>query len=80
VNIAALIYGVLAIVNMSWPRTPDAPWYTNYGIMLVGAIVIAVGLIYMLLAKPYERGNAPAGDAWQLAQADSQIAANSAMA
>jgi amino acid transporter len=68
VNIAALVYGVLAIVNMSWPRTPDAPWYLNYGIILVGAIVIAIGLAYMLLFKPYERGNAPAGDAWRLAE------------
>lgn len=66
VNIAAQIYGVLAIVNMSWPRTPDAPWYINYGIILVGTIVIVVGLLYMTLFRPYDKGNAPAGDAWKL--------------
>jgi amino acid transporter len=68
VNIAAQVYGLLAIVNMSWPRTPDAPWYINYGIILVGAIVIAVGLVYMTVFKPYDKGTAPAGDAWKLAR------------
>jgi amino acid transporter len=67
VNIAALCYGLFAIVNMSWPRTPDAPWYVNYGIVLVGAIVILVGLVYMVLFRPYEKGTAPASDAWKKA-------------
>ena len=31
--------------------------------VLVGSAMILLGAIYMLLAKPYERGNAPAGDA-----------------
>ncbi|MFS2197712.1 APC family permease [Pseudomonas sp. Pseusp3] len=65
VNIAALCYGMFAIVNMSWPRTPDAPWYVNYGIALVGAIVILVGVLYMTLFRPYEKGRAPASDAWK---------------
>jgi amino acid transporter len=29
VTVAALVYGVAAMVNMSWPRTPDAPWYDH---------------------------------------------------
>ncbi len=66
VNILALTYGVLAIVNMSWPRTPDAPWYLNYGIVLVGGIVIMLGLAYMALFRPYDKGTAPHGDAWKL--------------
>jgi hypothetical protein len=33
---------------------------TTLGIMLLGAL-------YMVLARPYERGNAPAGDAHLLA-------------
>ncbi|GLZ84731.1 amino acid permease [Metapseudomonas resinovorans] len=78
VNIAALIYGVLAIVNMSWPRTPDAPWYVNYGIVVTAAVVIAIGLIYMFALKPYDRGQAPAGDAWKLStpklDSDSELA------
>ena len=29
VNIAALLYGLSAIVNMSWPRSPADPWFTR---------------------------------------------------
>lgn len=63
VNVAALAYGVLAMVNMAWPRTPDLPWYDNWLVALSAAIGAAVGLAYMLLVRPYERSNAPAGDA-----------------
>jgi amino acid transporter len=65
VNILALVYGVFAIVNMSWPRTPDAEWYVNYGIIIVGSVVIMIGLVYMLLFKPYNHSNSPSSDAWQ---------------
>ncbi|MGY4531087.1 amino acid transporter [Pseudomonas sp. TE3786] len=67
VNIGALVYGVLAIINMAWPRSPDAAWYVNYGMPLSTAIVIGLGLLYMVARKPYETGTAPAGDAWKLA-------------
>ena len=63
VNLAALTYGVLAIVNMVWPRTPQDPWYRNYG-MIVGTVaVLATGFLYALLFRPYDRVNAPEGDA-----------------
>ncbi len=63
VNIVALAYGVGAIVNLMWPRTPGTPWYDNY-IVLVSALVVAgVGAIYGLLLRPYAKGDAPAGDA-----------------
>jgi amino acid transporter len=63
VNLAALTYGILAIVNMVWPRTPLDPWYRNYG-MIVGTVaVIGSGLVYALLLKPYDRVEAPEGDA-----------------
>ncbi|MEV5898181.1 APC family permease [Nonomuraea fuscirosea] len=63
VNVAALGYGVLAIVNMAWPRTPDAPWYDDYLVALSGLVVIAAGLAYLLAARPYDKGGAPSGDA-----------------
>lgn len=66
INLGALIYGVLAIINMAWPRTPDAAWYINYAMVLTTAIVIGLGLIYMWLGKPYDHGTAPAGDAWKV--------------
>jgi hypothetical protein len=65
VNVAALAYGVGAIVNILWPRpqSPSDPWYVSYGMLTVTAGVMLLGAVYMTLAKPYERGNAPAGDA-----------------
>jgi amino acid transporter len=63
VNLAALAYGVLAIINMVWPRTPQDPWYRNYG-MIVGTVaVVGSGLLYAILFRPYDRLEAPEGDA-----------------
>lgn len=66
VNLAAFGYGVSAIINMVWPRTPDAPWYSNYAMLVSAVIVVGTGLVYMAFARPYERGDAPAGDAHRL--------------
>ncbi len=63
VNIAALAYGLGAIVNMSWPRSPDSPWFANYGVIVTSLGVIALGILYMMLWRPYDRGRAPSGDA-----------------
>jgi hypothetical protein len=63
VNVLALGYGVAAIVNILWPRSPGDPWYVNYAMLVTTAGVLFLGAIYMLAAKPYERGSAPAGDA-----------------
>lgn len=63
VNALALVYGVAAIVNMAWPRSPDAPWYDNYLTLLSGCLVVGAGLIVMIAARPYGRSQAPAGDA-----------------
>jgi len=66
VNLIALAYGIGAIVNMSWPRSPHDPWYSNYGVMVTSAGVVLLGALYMLLAKPYDHGKAPAGDAHRI--------------
>lgn len=63
VNIAALVYGVAAIINIAWPRTPDAPWYDNYIVLVMSALVIGSGLLYMVLARSHVNGDAPHGDA-----------------
>ncbi|MNO80151.1 Putrescine importer PuuP [compost metagenome] len=68
VNIGALVYGIGAIINMAWPRTPDAAWYINYSMVVSTVIVIGLGLLYMWLARPYDHGTAPAGDAWKVAK------------
>jgi amino acid transporter len=63
VNLLALAYGVAAIVNILWPRSPNDPWFVNYAMLVTTAGVLALGGLYMVIARPYERGNAPAGDA-----------------
>jgi len=65
----ALAYGVGAIVNILWPRSPNDPWYSNYSMLVTTVVIVVLGAIYMVAAKPYERGNAPAGDAHRLAAA-----------
>jgi amino acid transporter len=64
VNVLALAYGLGAIVNILWPRgLPTDPWYSTWGMLVTTLGVIVLGGIYMLAVRPYERGNAPAGDA-----------------
>jgi len=66
INLIGLAYGIAAIIDMLWPRTPDKPWYVNYGMSVTTLAIIGVGLLYMVLARPYDRGTAPAGDPWKL--------------
>jgi amino acid transporter len=67
VNLLALVYGIGAITNILWPRSgPGDPWYVPYGMLATTAGIVVLGGVYMVLARPYERGNAPAGDAHRL--------------
>jgi len=63
VNIAALLWGVAAIVNLIWPRSPGQPWWDNYIVLILLVIVIGVGTIYMLVSGRAERSTAPYTDA-----------------
>jgi amino acid transporter len=69
VNLLALAYGLGAIVNILWPRSPNDPWYVNYAMLVTTVGVLFLGSFYMIIAKPYEHGNAPAGDAHSLGSA-----------
>jgi amino acid transporter len=74
VNIAALTYQLIAIFDMAWPRSPDDPWYSNYSMIVTSVGVLVLGLVYMVLGRPYDRGHAPAGDAPYLHLARSEPA------
>ncbi len=65
-NLLALIWGVAAIIDMLWPRTPDQPWFTNYAMLLTFGAVLIAGLACMIIFRPYDKGTAPAGDAWTI--------------
>jgi amino acid transporter len=52
ITIAALVYGLAAITNIGWPRASDAPWYSNYAVLLSTVIIAASGLLYMMIANP----------------------------
>jgi amino acid transporter len=69
VNVAALVYGVAAAVNLAWPRGDGLPWYDRATVILGCAAVIVAGLLYMVLGRPYGRSDAPAGDAVRLRSA-----------
>jgi amino acid transporter len=67
VTIAALTYGVLTMINIAWPRTPEAAWYDNWLVALSAVVGVGVGLLYMTIAKPYLRSEARHGDAVPIA-------------
>ena len=54
---------------MSWPRSPADPWFSNYGVIVTSVGVVLLGLLYMVLLQPYDKGQAPAGDAHRLTAA-----------
>jgi amino acid transporter len=54
VTLVASIWTVFELVNVWWPRTPDLPWYQNYGVLLVTVILAVLGLIAYMLAPRHE--------------------------
>ena len=63
VNIGALVYGVAAIVNVCWPRTPDAAWYDNWVVLMMSGLIIGLGLLYMVCTRAYVKSDAAHADA-----------------
>ena len=63
INATALAYGIFAIINISWARHPEQPWYDNWIVLLCGGVVVVTGVLYMFTTHHYGRGDAPAGDA-----------------
>ncbi|MBI3299922.1 MAG: amino acid permease [Elusimicrobia bacterium] len=53
INVAALVYGTGAVVNMIWPRSPNDPWYVNYAMLVTTAFVVLTGLAYLTMGKPH---------------------------
>jgi amino acid transporter len=64
-NVTALLYGVFSIINILWPRGAEAHWYNHYSLLITVCGFVGAGAVYMLAGTPYERGQSPAGDAWE---------------
>lgn len=69
VNVAALAYGVLGMVLLAWPTGDSGTPLVDRWIALIGFLLVsAVGLLYLLVAKPERNSTAPEGDALEVAE------------
>ncbi|MFE9032041.1 APC family permease [Streptomyces iakyrus] len=69
VTVAALTYGVLGMVLLAWPTGDSGTPFVDRWIALIGFLVVsAVGLVYLLAAKPERKSTAPEGDAIEVAE------------
>jgi amino acid transporter len=67
INVIALVYGVGAMVLLAWPGHSGN--VVNDWIVLLGlGIVAGTGLLYLFLARPDRKSDAPEGDAVQVAE------------
>ncbi|MFD0499677.1 amino acid permease [Streptomyces rhizosphaericus] len=69
VNIAALAYGILGMVLLAQPIGDSRTPFVDRWIAVIGFLVVsAVGLAYLLTAKPDRNSTAPEGDALEVAE------------
>ncbi|MFF2925100.1 APC family permease [Streptomyces celluloflavus] len=69
VSIAALAYGVFAVIMLASPSGDTGLAFYDRWISLIGFLVVAAtGLVYLLVAKPYRASDAPEGDAIDMAE------------
>src|SRR5256885_872623 len=59
VTVVATIWTVFELVNVWWPRSPDLPWYQNYGVLVVTLILAVLGVIAYAIAPRHEISSAP---------------------
>lgn len=64
VNIVALAYGLFAIYLLAKPYdVPEWSFVDNWIVLISAVLIILIGLAYMVIARPQDKGDAPAGDA-----------------
>lgn len=59
VTVIATLWTVFELINVWWPRSPDLPWYQNYGVLVVTVILAALGIVAYVLAPRHELSGAP---------------------
>lgn len=45
VTLAASLWLVLELVNIAWPRSPELPWYQNWAVIIMVAVLSVFGLV-----------------------------------
>jgi amino acid transporter len=56
VTVIATLWTIFELINVWWPRSPDLPWYQNYGVLVVTVILAALGIVAYVLAPRHELG------------------------
>jgi amino acid transporter len=59
VTLVAAVWIVLELINVWWPRLPDAAWYQNWGVLLVTIILAVAGIVAYTLAPRHEISSEP---------------------
>jgi urea carboxylase system permease len=56
INLAAVVWSVLVIVNIGWPRAgpPPVPWYLQYGALLLTGLLVAAGGSYYFFVQRHK--------------------------
>jgi amino acid transporter len=70
VNVVALLWLGFEIVNISWPRQPEAPWYQNYAVIVVFVIL---GIAGYVVERSLRRRNSTTGDTSQPELEDDKV-------
>jgi amino acid transporter len=45
VRVIASLWAIFEFVNIAWPRATDLPWYQEYGVLLMVAVIGVLGLV-----------------------------------
>lgn len=67
VNVLALAYGIFAMILLAVPGS-TGDFFTDYVVLIGLGIVAGTGLLYLFLARPDKKSDAPEGDAILVAE------------
>ncbi len=67
INVAALAWGVFAIILLAVPGT-SGDFAADFVVLIGLGVVLGTGLLYLLIARPDRKSDAPAGDAIEVAE------------
>lgn len=52
VRVLALAFGIGAILNLAWPRTPESGWFANWFVVIAMGIIVVLGIAQAILFVP----------------------------